>query len=52
MELSAINAETRRRFNLKDGQRGVVINRVDPDSNAATKRLSAGDVIVEVGQEP
>ncbi len=52
MELSAINAETRRRFNLKDGQKGVVINRVDPDSNAATKRLTAGDVIVEVGQEP
>jgi serine protease Do len=29
-----------------------VINRVDPNSNAATKRLAAGDVIVEVGQEP
>ena len=51
MDLTALNAETRRRFSLKDGQKGVVINRVDPNSNAATKRLSAGDVIVEVGQE-
>jgi len=51
MELTALSAETRRRFNLKDGQKGVVINRVDPNSNAATKRLAAGDVIVEVGQE-
>ncbi len=52
LELTALNAETRKRFNLKDGQKGVVINRVDPNSNAATKRLAAGDVIVEVGQEP
>jgi serine protease Do len=52
LELTQMNAETRKRFNLKDGQKGVVINRVDPNSNAATKRLAAGDVIVEVGQEP
>jgi serine protease Do len=51
MELTPLNADTRRRFNLKEGQKGVVINRVEPNSNAATKRLSAGDVIVEVGQE-
>jgi serine protease Do len=52
LELTQMTAETRKRFNLKDGQKGVVINRVDPNSNAATKRLAAGDVIVEVGQEP
>jgi serine protease Do len=51
LELTALNAETRRRFNIKPEQKGVVINRVDPNSNAATKRLTAGDVIVEVGQE-
>ncbi len=52
LELTQMTAETRKRFSLKDGQKGVVINRVDPNSNAATKRLAAGDVIVEVGQEP
>ena len=30
---------------------GVVITAVDQGSNAAEKRLSAGDVIVEVAQE-
>lgn len=52
LELTQLNAEARKRFNLKDGQKGVVISRVDPNSNAATKRLAAGDVVVEVGQEP
>ncbi len=52
MELQALNADARRRFNVKEGVRGVVVNRVEPESNAATKRIQAGDVIVEVGQEP
>ncbi len=51
LELTALTAETRKRLNIKDGQKGVAVNRVDPNSNAATKRLTAGDVIVEVGQE-
>jgi serine protease Do len=51
LELTALTAETRKRLNIKEGQKGVAINRVDPNSNAATKRLAAGDVIVEVGQE-
>jgi serine protease Do len=52
MELSAVNDQVRRRFNLRDGVRGVVVTRVDANSNAADKRLQAGDVILEVGQEP
>jgi serine protease Do len=31
--------------------KGVVVTRVDPNSAAADKRIQAGDVIVEVGQE-
>ncbi len=31
--------------------KGVVITGVDQSSNAAEKRLSAGDVIVEIAQE-
>jgi serine protease Do len=52
MELAGVNDQIRRRFNLKDGVRGVVVTRVDANSNAADKRLAAGDVILEVGQEP
>jgi serine protease Do len=51
MELQPLTAEARRRHGIKDGVRGVVVGRVDPESNAATKRLQTGDVIVEVGQE-
>jgi serine protease Do len=51
LEITALTAESRRRFSLKEGQKGVVVTGVDPNSNAATKRLGAGDVIVEVGQE-
>jgi serine protease Do len=42
----------RRRFSLKDNARGVVVTKVDANSNAADKRLVAGDTILEVGQEP
>jgi serine protease Do len=52
LNLSGITDEARRRFNLKDGLKGVVVTRVDPNSNAADKRIQAGDLIVEVGQEP
>jgi serine protease Do len=51
MELGPLNAEARRRHNIKDSVKGVVVGRVESESNAATKRLQAGDVIVEVGQE-
>jgi serine protease Do len=52
MQLGPLNAEARRQHSIKDSVRGVVVGRVEPESNAATKRIQAGDVIVEVGQEP
>ncbi|OYU49936.1 MAG: serine protease [Rhizobiales bacterium PAR1] len=54
LEVAPLNAETRRRFNnaIKDGIEGVVVLKVDPNSVAAERRLSAGDVIVEVQREP
>jgi serine protease Do len=51
MDLAPLTAETRRRFSIKDTVNGVVVMRVDPNSNAATKRVQAGDVIMEVAQE-
>ncbi|ACL55736.1 DegQ family serine endoprotease [Methylobacterium nodulans] len=52
LNLSGLSDEVRRRFNIKDGVKGVVVTRVDPNSTAADKRIQPGDIIVEVGQEP
>ncbi|MEJ1937652.1 PDZ domain-containing protein, partial [Nostoc sp. NIES-2111] len=51
LELSGITDELRKRYQLKDSVKGVVVTKVDPDSPAADKRIQAGDVIVEVQQE-
>ncbi|MGC5781439.1 DegQ family serine endoprotease [Methylobacterium sp. NFXW15] len=51
LNLSSVTDELRKRFNIKDGQKGVVVTRVDPNSNAADKRIQPGELIVEVGQE-
>jgi serine protease Do len=51
LELSAVNAELAKRFNLKSDSKGVVVTRVDADSPAGEKRVQAGDVILEVNQE-
>jgi serine protease Do len=52
LELSGVSEELRRRFNIKETVKGVVVTRVDPNSAAADKRIQPGEVIVEVGQEP
>ncbi|HYF55106.1 MAG TPA: Do family serine endopeptidase [Salinarimonas sp.] len=51
LELSGITDELRRRHNIKDTVKGVVVTRVEPNSNAADKRIQPGEVVVEVGQE-
>ena len=52
LSLSGLTEEMRKRYNVKDTVKGVLVTRVDPNSPAADKRIQAGDVIVEVGQEP
>ena len=52
MELGALTAEARKKFNLKDGSEGVLVTGVDADSPAAEKRISAGDRILEINQDP
>ena len=52
MEFSALNDETRKKFKIKDTVKGVLVANVDANSPAADKRMQAGDVIVEVNQEP
>ncbi|HEY8565601.1 MAG TPA: DegQ family serine endoprotease [Beijerinckiaceae bacterium] len=51
LTMSGITDEARRRYNIKDTVKGVVVTRVDPNSAASDKRIQAGEVIVEVGQE-
>lgn len=52
LNLSPMSDDLRRRYSLKDDLKGVVITRVDPNSAASDKRIQAGEVIVEVNQEP
>jgi serine protease Do len=52
LDLSNLTEELRRKFKIKDSVKGVVITSVEAGSAAAEKRLNAGDVIVEVAQEP
>jgi serine protease Do len=51
LDLATLSKDLRTRYKIKDSVKGVVITSVDASSDAADKRLSAGDVIVEVAQE-
>jgi serine protease Do len=51
IELSNMSDDLRKRYKIKDSVKGVVIVGVDASSPAADKRLSPGDVIVEIAQE-
>jgi serine protease Do len=51
LDLASLSKDLRSRYKIKDSVKGVIITSVDSGSDAAEKRLSAGDVIVEVAQE-
>lgn len=51
MTLAAMSDELREKFSIGADVNGVVVTEVAPDSPAAEKRISAGDVIVEIAQE-
>ena len=51
LDLAALSKDLRTRYKIKDTVKGVVITGVDASSSAADKRLTAGDVIVEIAQE-
>jgi serine protease Do len=50
--LAAVTPDVRRAYNLDDHVAGVLVTRVDPDSDAADKGIEAGDVVVSVGNRP
>jgi serine protease Do len=49
--LGAITAEARQRYQLGDDVSGVLVTSVTPDSTAAEKQLTPGDVLLEVNQQ-
>lgn len=51
LDLATLSKDLRGRYKIKDSVKGVLVTGVDDGSDAAEKRLSAGDVIVEVAQE-
>jgi serine protease Do len=51
LDLAALTKDLRAKYKIKDSVKGVVVTSVDTNSDAADKRLNAGDVIVEVAQE-
>src|SRR6195256_5737352 len=51
LDLATLSKVLRGKYKIKDSVKGVIITGVDGSSDAAEKRLSAGDVIVEVAQE-
>jgi serine protease Do len=52
LNLSALTADLRKKKNIKDSVKGVLITDIDPNSAAAQKRLAPGMVISQVEQEP
>ena len=51
MEFATVSADTRKRFNLKEGAEGVVVTSVEANSDAAEKRIQAGYRILEINQQ-
>lgn len=52
LKLSALTPELRERFSIGADVKGVLVVEVEPGSPAAERGVRAGDVIVEVQQEP
>src|SRR6202158_5704288 len=51
LDLATLSKDLRTRYKVKDSVKGGITTNVDGPSDAAEKRLSPGEVIVEVAQE-
>jgi serine protease Do len=50
--LSGITDDLKKRYKIKDGAKGIVVVSVERNSAAAERGIQAGDVIVEIQNEP
>jgi serine protease Do len=51
LTIATLTDEVRQQMNLAPGTEGVLVTAVDPNSEAASKGILAGDVITEAGQQ-
>ena len=49
--LAAVTPEVRRAYSIESNVSGVVVTKVDPNSDAADKNIEPGDVIVQVADQ-
>ncbi|MFN3370104.1 MAG: Do family serine endopeptidase [Sphingomonadaceae bacterium] len=52
LTLQALTPELRQQLRLPDSVRGVIISRVNPNSDAAQQGIRQGDIIVSINQQP
>ena len=50
--LAAVTPEARRSFNIDAGIDGVLVTRVDPNSDAGDKGIQPGDVVLSIANKP
>ena len=50
--LGSVTPEARRNYNIDQGIEGVLVTRVDPDSDAGDKGIQPGDVVLSVANKP
>ncbi|MGZ5997793.1 MAG: DegQ family serine endoprotease [Rhizomicrobium sp.] len=50
--LASVTPEARRSFNIDQSVDGVLVTRVDPDSDAGDKGIQPGDVVLSVANKP
>ena len=50
--LASVTPEARRSFNIDEAVDGVLVTRVDPDSDAGDKGIQPGDVVLTVANKP
>ncbi len=50
--LGSVTPEARRNYNIDQGIDGVLVTRVDPDSDAGDKGIQPGDVVLSVANKP
>jgi serine protease Do len=52
VEVTDLDARTRRRFGIPNDVQGALVASVSPDSEAAEAGVTAGDIIVEINRQP